>query len=216
MKYLKSYNENKHMKLYTQMSDEELEDWLEYLAIDRDDILDKMASIRSVLIKRKEEKEEEHSKNLPESVFDLNKEQFDWVFEHGHHTTSKRYNISQKYINQLSGVHQNGFRENTGQFFFNITTSYSFNETEDDFELKPEVVKSIKFLGENLKKQPEGYVLFGITYYYSDAYGDKIEYYSEDNIKYGTNYRKFKVTSIEDLLKNLVENDLDEKESDDW
>ena len=208
MKYLKSYNENKHMKLYTQMSDEELEDWLEYLAIDRDDILDKMSSIRSVLRKRKEEREEEHSKKLPESVFDLNKEQFDWVFEHGHHVTSKKYEISKNYINQLSGVHQNGFRENTGQFFFSITTSYSFNETEDDFELKPEVVKSIKFLGENLKKQPEGYVLFGITYYYSDDYGDKIEYYSEDNIKYGSNYNKFKVTSIEDLLKRLVNNDL--------
>jgi hypothetical protein len=214
MRYLKKYNESS--KFYHQMSDDDLNDWLEQLSIERDDILEKIASIRSELRNRKERSEEERSKKLPDNVFDLNKEQFDWVFEHGHHTTSKRYEISKKYINQLPGVFQNGFRENTGQFFFSIPTSNSFNETEDDFELKPEVVKSIKFLGENLKKQPGGEVIFGVLYYYSEEYSDYVEYYSEDNIKYGHNYNKSKVTSIEDLLKNLVEKDLDEKESDDW
>lgn len=214
MIYLRKFNEEH--KFYSEMTEEELNDWIEQLVIERDDILERISSLRRELTDRKEKSEEEYSTKLPESVFDLNKEQFDWVFEHGHHTTRKRYEISKKYIEQLSGVYSIGFNPNTSQFKFSISTSYSFNDDEDGFELKPEVVKSIKFLGDNLKRI-DGYVLFDVSYAYSDDYNHKVKYHSDDNLEFGIgNYFK-KRNSIEDLLKDRVESDIESKNNDnDW
>jgi hypothetical protein len=199
------------------MTEEELNDWIEQLVIERDDILERISSLRRELTDRKEKSEEEYSIKLPESVFDLNKEQFDWVFEYGHHTTKKRYEISRKYLNQLKGVYSDGFLIKTNQYKFQISTSDSFNYTEDGFELKPEIVKSIKFLGDNLKRT-DGYVLFGIGYYYSDDdYNHKVKYYSDDNLEFGIGGYFKKMNSIEDLLKDRVESDIESKNNDnDW
>jgi arsenate reductase-like glutaredoxin family protein len=75
MIYLRKFNEEH--KFYSEMTEEELNDWLEQLYIERDDILERISSLRRELTDRKEKSEEEHSIKLPESVFDLNKEQFD-------------------------------------------------------------------------------------------------------------------------------------------
>jgi len=212
MKYLKKYNESKSP--LNSLSDEELEERLKWLAIEYKEIGDEMATIRTLLRGRKEEREEIHSKNLPDNVFDLNKEQFDWTFEHHHGTTPKRYEISQKYINQLKGVISSGFKRDTGQFYFDIFTSESFNSKEDGFELKPDVIKSIKFLGDNLKRVND-FVEFGVLFYFDDNYNEKVRYYSDGHLEYGS-YRHFtRVNSIEDLLKRLVDNDIMNRNNDD-
>lgn len=213
MRYLKTYNESS--KLYHQMSDDDLNDWLDQLSIERDDILERISSIRLELRNRKERSEEEHSKNLPDSVFDLNKEQFDWIFEHNYGITTKKYEISKTYIRQLSGVIDSGFNRETSQFFFNIATKYSFNSNEDGFELNLDVVKSIKFLGENLKRVND-YVEFGVLFYYDGhGYNERVKYYSDNHLEYGSYGHFNRVDSIEKLLERLVDNDILNKNRDD-
>jgi hypothetical protein len=212
MKYLKKYNESKSP--LNSLSDDDLRERLKWLTIEYKEIEDEMLTIRKILTTRQEESEEIHSRNLPDSVFDLNKEQFDWVFEHNHGTTSKRYEISGKYIKQLSGVHDGGFNRDTNQFYFNIVTSHSFNRRENNFELKPEVIKSIRFLGDNLKRTGD-YVEFGVLYsFYEHGYNDHVLYYSEDDIQTGSwgNVREF--NSIENLLKYIVDYDISSRDDD--
>lgn len=216
MKHLKKFNESKSPFLNT-LSNEELEEKLKWLRIEYSDIGDEIYSITSILKSRKEDKEEIFSKDFPKSIYDLNKEQIEFILEHNHSITQKKYEISQRYLRQLKGVIDSGFNRNTEQFYFNIVTSHSFNNTEDDFELKDDIVKSINFLVENLKPN-NGYVEFGIQYYYDDhSYSDKVRYHSNDNITWGSErYNSNKVNSTEKLLEALVDNDLSSKNDSDW
>jgi hypothetical protein len=216
MKHLKKFNESKSPFLNT-LSNEELEEKLKWLRIEYSDIQDEIHSISSILKSRKEDKEEMFSKDFPKSIYDLNKEQIEFILEHNHSITQKKYEISQRYLRQLKGVIDSGFNRNTEQFYFNIVTNHSFNNTEDEFELKDDVVKSINFLVENLKPN-NGYVEFGIQYYYDDhSYSDKVRYHSNDNITWGSErYNSNKVNSTEKLLEALVDNDLSSKNDSDW
>lgn len=216
MKHLKKFNESKSPFLNT-LSNEELEEKLKWLRIEYSDIQDEIHSISSILRSRKEDKEEIFSKDFPKSIYDLNKEQIDFILEHNHSITQKKYEISQRYLRQLKGVIDSGFNRNTEQFYFNIVTNHSFNNTEDEFELKDDVVRSINFLVENLKPN-NGYVEFGVQYYYDvHSYDDKVRYHSNDNITWGSSrYNSNKVNSTEKLLEALVDNDLSSKNDIDW
>lgn len=211
MKYLKKYNES--IKTLDSLSNEELEEKLEWLRVEQKEIQEEILNVNKILTKRKEEEQSKYSESLPESIFDFNEEQLDWIFEHHHGTTTEHYNIAQKYFTQLKGLHQTGFNRDTQQHYFNISTSYYMNDAEDEFVLKEDGLKSIQFLADNLKKN-NGYVEFGVSYYFSDNYNDKVQI--GDDIKYG-GYSKTKMDSIEKVLEAIVSNDLYSKDDvSDW
>jgi hypothetical protein len=211
MKYLRKFNES--IKTLDSLSNEDLEERLKWLRIEQQDLQEEILNIHRLLTKRKEEDQSKYSETLPESIFDFNKEQLDWVFEHHHGTTPEHYNIGQRYFTQLKGLHQTGFNPNTNQHYFNISSSYYMNDAEDEFVVKEDGLKSIQFLADNLKRN-NGYVEFGVTYAFSDDYNDKIQI--GDEIKYG-GYSKTKMNSIEKVLESIVDNDLYSKDnSDNW
>lgn len=137
-----------------------------------------------------------------------------FIFKHNHKTDKSRLNISMKYFTQeLEGVYPSGFNPRTDQFSFNIVTRSCMDDEEENFQLDPMTVKSIKFLGKNLKKTEEGYIHFGVLCNYDEGgYRKKIHYVSENDIEYGSDYGMKKFNSIESLLKSVVESDLDERE----
>lgn len=211
MKYLKKYNES--VKTLESFSDEELEERMKWLRIEQKELQEEMVSINKILTKRKEAQQSKYSDTLPDSIFDFNKEQLEWVFEHHHGTTSNHYKISQKYFSELKGLHQTGFNPNTNQHYFNISSSYYMNDVEDEFVLKEDGLKSIQFLADNLKKYND-YVEFGVTYAFAEDYNDKVQI--GDEIKYG-GYSKTKIESIEKVLESIVDNDLYSKDNvSDW
>lgn len=206
MKYLKKYNES--ISTLNSLHNDELEEKLKWLRIEMEDIQDEISTINKILTKRKESKESKYSETLPDSIFDFNKEQLDWVFEHHHGTTSKRYSIAGEYLSELEGVMNIGTNPDTNQFLFTISSSSCMDNNGSGFE---NIVKSIKFLGDNLKRV-DGYVKFKIIYYHLGYSDELVKYYSEDNIEWDRRYTSKKVTSIEDLLKNIVEYDIGDKE----
>lgn len=210
MKYLKKYNES--IKTLESSSTEELEERMKWLRIEQKELQEEIISINRILTKRKEEKQSKYSETLPDSIFDFNKEQLEWVFEHHHGTTSEHYKISQKYFSELKGLHQTGFNQNTNQHYFSISSSYYMNDVEDEFVLKEDGLKSIQFLADNLKKHND-YVEFDVTYAFTEDYNDKVQI--GDDIKYG-GYSKTKMDSIEKVLESIVENDLHSKDDIDW
>jgi hypothetical protein len=207
MKYLRKFNES--IKTLNSFSNEDLEERLKWLRIEQQELQEDIENIHSILTRRKEEEQSKYSENLPESIFDFNKEQLDWIFEHHHGTTHEHYKISQKYFTQLKGLHQSGFNENTNQYYFIISSSYYMNDIEDEFVLKEDGLKSIQFLADNLEKN-NGYVEFGVSYAFSDDYNNKVQI--GDDIKYG-GYSKTKMDSIEKVLESIVDNDLYSKDN---
>lgn len=221
MRYLKKYNESKITTLNS-LSNEELEEKLEWLAVEYQEIQEQMATVRKILTKRKEEKQRIYSKDLPESIYDFNKEQLEWIFEHHHGTTSEHYKIANEYFKELKGIHNNGFNQNTNQFYFSISGYSLMNEAEDGYKEDPDVIKAIQFLGENLKKDND-YVSFGITYIYDDhGYNDRLLYVDETDVRYkqgwGSNdmMRGINKGSIDGVLRAIVEHDLSEKDNVNW
>jgi len=198
---------------WNNLDDDDLIERLNDLIRERDDLNEQIAYINSILRERRKERSVNKVKEFPKNIFDLNKEQLDFIFEHHHGTDSAHYKISNDYFSQLSGVTNSGFNQKTNQFYFNIVSSSCFNDLEDDYELDKNVIKSIKFLGDNLKSEEDnGWVRFGVLYsYYDHGYHDKVLYKSENEIKYGS-YTMYDKNSISDLLKSIVENDLVHKD----
>jgi len=197
-KFLQFIKENS--KFLINLSKEELEERLKDLFIEKQDIDNEINSINKILKDRKERSEEDYSKNLPESIFDFSKKQLNWIFENNNSITSKHLNISKDYFNQLSGVMACGFIPETEQFRFEIDMSEL-----TDFDV---VIKTIKFLGNNLKKNEEGYVKFGILWYHLDNCDGEIKYWSENEIYYkqGRYYTR-KFSNIKEMLEYLIEID---------
>jgi hypothetical protein len=207
MRYLRKFNESVK-GFFASMSDAELKEWIEDLTIELDDIQEKIGTIRSILRDRKDNKDLEFAKGLPDSIYDFSKEQLDWVFEHNHSTGKEKYNISKKYISEL-GIFDNGFNPNTNQFKFNISTSSFFNELEDEYERNENKIKAIEFLGENLKKENNEYVLFDVMYYFKDTYGDKVRFYSKDKVDlYNSRFLIRSFNSVDELLEYIVDDDI--------
>jgi hypothetical protein len=100
-----------------------LKEKLKSLKIERDDLNNEILAINNILNSRKDSVIEDFVKTLPESIFDFNKEQLFFLFEHHHGVGKLKYDISIKYFNQLKGVLDAGFNNLTNQFCFNISTS---------------------------------------------------------------------------------------------
>jgi hypothetical protein len=213
MKHIKKFNFINETFI-NELSDDELEEKLEYLNIELKDLQDEILSISYLLKNRKEEKDIITYNNLPESIFDLNQDQLLFVLEYHPGIGQKRHDMAKKYLNQLDGVYNNGFNQNTNQYHFSIRVSSLYNEDESEYQLNDNSVNSIKFLGNNLKKN-NGYVDFNISYYYSPMLRSDKLLYSEDEILYVNGRSSIdKMKSIEYALEIMVKNDLSEKDED--
>ena len=207
MKYLKKYNESK-LNTYDSMDNEDLEELLHWSRIEYNELGEKIRQMSDILRGRKENEEEVHSKSLPASIFDFNKEQCDWIFEHHHGTTSKKYQISNKYFEQLKGLLSFGFNPDTNQFQFTLCGYY----LEDHTDLNP-IKKSIEFIGDNLKRGNYSIkrdktiecVKFNIKYANSEDYDNKFYYVSENEIYFNDGYSTKKFDHGNDGIKGLLE-----------
>lgn len=211
-------DEIKESANFNSMTDDELEEKLNWLRIEYADIQREISQIVSIQRNRKESSEEELTKSWPDSIWDLDKYQLGWVLEHGNHTTSKHYDISHKYIRRLTGVLDSGFNPETNQFFFYITPS-AWQDHADEYFENENGIKSIQLLVNNLKKvkiDGEDVVKFKVLFSY-DRNETHLLYYNENKIvivegRYSTNKKEYK--SIEDAIKYLVLVDHEDYEDD--
>lgn len=237
MKYI-----NKRMKKYLEfikestylnaISTETLEAKLEDLQLQMTELQEEMASIRSILEYRKDNKVRDLSKTLPESIFDFNQEQLDFIFEHHNGVGKTQFDLARTFYRELVGVHDYGFNPKTNQTIFAIDTTHSFNNEDEElaesYQENERQIKAIKFLGENLKKidtnsreNGEYYgfgdvVKFHVSYYFSTGELDYVLYVSETELYVANLYgRKVRYNSISKMLEALVDEDFSH-DSDDW
>jgi hypothetical protein len=227
-KYLEFIKESTYLNA---ISTETLEAKLEDLQLQMTELQEEMASIRSILEYRKTNSVTEFAKNLPESIFDFNQEQLDFIFEHHQGVNQKQYDLARTFYRELFGVHDYGFNPKTNQTMFTITTTHSFDDDDEDlaesYQENEQQIKSIKFLGENLKRidtnsreNGEYYgvgdvVKFHVSYYFSTGELDYVLYVSETELYVANLYgRKVRYNSISKMLEALVDDDLSHKDKD--
>ena len=226
-KYLEFIKESTYLNA---VSTETLETKLEDLQLQMTELQEEMASIRSILEYRKTNKVTELAKTLPESIFDFNKEQLDFIFEHHEGVNKTQYDLARTFYQELLGVHDYGYNRVTNQTTFAITTSHSFNDDDEDlaesYTENEQQINTIKLLGENLKRidtntgeRGEYFgvgdaVKFYVSYYFSTGDLDFVIYVSETEL-YITNLygRKVRYNSISKMLEALVDDDLSHKDN---
>lgn len=216
-KYLEFIKESTYLNA---ISSETLETKLEDLQLQMTELQEEMASIRSILEFRKSNDVIELAKTFPESIYDFNKEQLDFIFEHHHGVGKTQFDLARRFYNQFVGVHDFGFNPDTNQTMFAINLVDSFNSEDEDladaYRENDAQIKSIKFLGENLRRV-DGSVKFHVSYYFSTQELNYVRYVSETEL-YVTNLygRKSRYSSISKMLEYLVEDDLDSKQDKSW
>jgi hypothetical protein len=216
-KYLEFIKESTYLNA---ISSETLEAKLEDLQLQMTELQEEMASIRSILEFRKTNDVLKLAKTFPESIYDFNQEQLDFIFEHHHGVGKTQFDLARTFYRQLVGVHDYGFNPDTNQTMFAISMEYAYNNDDVDlangYAENEEQIKSIKFLAENLKRV-DGSVKFHVSYYFSTQELNYVLYVSETEL-YVTNLygRKSKYNNISKMLEYLVEDDLDSKQDNSW
>ena len=223
-KYLEFIKESTYLNA---ISTETLESKLEDLQLQMTELQEEMTSIRSILEYRKTNKVTELAKTLPESIFDFNKEQLDFIFEHHEGVNKAQYDLAREFYIELLGVHDYGYNRVTNQTTFAITTSHSFDNDDEDsaesYHENEQQISTIKFLGENLKKVDTNTgergeyfgvgdaVKFYVSYYFVET-SDFVLYVSETELYIANLYgRKTRYNSISKMLEALVDEDLSHK-----
>jgi hypothetical protein len=227
-KYLEFIKESTYLNA---ISSETLEAKLEDLQLQMTELQEEMASIRSILEYRKTNNVTEFAKTLPESIFDFNQEQLDFIFEHHEGVNQKQYDLAREFYQELLGVHDFGYNRVTNQTTFAIRTSHSFDNDDEDlaegYTENEQQVNTIKFLGENLKKVDTNSrergeyfgvgnaVKFYVSYYFVEnlefvLYVSETELYIANSYGYG---RKTRYNSISKMLEALVDEDLSHKDT---
>ena len=178
-KYLEFIKESTYLNA---ISSETLENKLEDLQLQMTELQEEMASIRSILEYRKTNNVTEFAKTLPESLFDFNQEQLDFIFEHHEGVNKAQYDLARTFYQELLGVHDYGYNRVTNQTMFAINLNDSFNSEDEDladaYRQNDEHIESIKFLGENLKRV-DGSVKFHVSYYFSTQELNYVLYVSD-------------------------------------
>lgn len=225
-KYLEFIKESTYLNA---ISTETLENKLEDLQLQMTELQEEMASIRSILEYRKTNKVTEIAKTLPESLFDFNKEQLDFIFEHHEGVNKAQYDLAREFYIELLGVHDYGYNRVTNQTTFAITTSHSFDNDDEDsaesYHENEQQISTIKFLGENLKKTDTNSrergeyfgvgdaVKFYVSYYFVET-SDFVLYVSETELYIANLYgRQTRYNSISKMLEALVDEDLSHKDT---
>lgn len=226
-KYLEFIKESTYLNA---ISSETLENKLEDLQLQMKELQEEMASIRSILEYRKTNNITEFAKTLPESIFDFNQEQLDFIFEHHEGGNKTQYDLARTFYQELLGVHDYGYNRVTNQTTFAITTSHSFDDDDEDlvqdYQENEQQLNTIKFLGENLKKVDTNTggrgeffgvgdaVRFNVNYYFSTGELDYVLYVSETELYIANLYgRKTRYSSISKMLEALIGEDLSHKDN---
>lgn len=227
---MKKYNQfikESNTKFLAAMADEDLEERLSFLRLQLSELQEEILTIVNIQKDRKNRENTEYAKTLPASIYDFNEEQLDFIFQ-GDPRSDKQYEIQRQYYGQLQGVFPSmTYDRNTGQKVFSIVTSRCMSEDEEEYdEEKSKIaVKDIKFLANKLKKsnndQFGDFVFFTILYSFNENYNDVVIYKTNGEIMLCNSVRESylvlkKFNEVEDLLKHLVKNDLDNKEQDGW
>jgi len=213
---MKRYLEFIKEAFYTNLEDSELQEKLQELEREKKEIEEEISHINQVLRERQEESVRDFVKDWPKTIFDLNKEQLDWIFEYETKNLHK-INISKTYFRQLEGVFvltESSRSSKTGQYQVRINSEYSMDSDETEFELNSKQIRSIKFIGDNLKREFSTTpieILIDYVFYHSTFLPAQIIYQDENNIYYG---RK-KFNSIEAVLRQIVESDIESQKDDD-
>jgi len=213
---MKRYLEFIKEAFYTNLEDSELQEKLQELEREKKEIEEEISHINQVLRERQEESVRDFVKDWPKTIFDLNKEQLDWIFEYETKNLHK-INISKTYFRQLEGVFvltESSRASKTGQYQVRINSEYSMDSDETEFELNSKQIRSIKFIGDNLKREFSTTpieILIDYVFYHSTFLPAQIIYQDENNIYYG---RK-KFNSIEAVLRQIVESDIESQKDDD-
>jgi hypothetical protein len=214
MKYLNKYKIFESSNLNT-LSDEELQEKLDWLRTEMADIQREISQVISIQKTRKENAEEIMANDMPSYIWDLDKSQLDWVLEHNNFTTQKHYDISREYLRQLTGVLDSGFNNKTNQFNFNIILDSFKDEAEKNYQRNEGGLKSIEFLGKNLKPNDDlivngkPAVLFSVLFADTEMYNYKLLYTEGDIDILNGRYKESEFKSLEDALKYLVKMDID-------
>jgi hypothetical protein len=208
-KYLQFIKEDIDKNFLTNQSDGELKKLLSDLLEEQTHLEKEINYVWKILKDRESNKDEKYGESLPKSIFDFNKEQLDWIFENHNSVSQSKHKISMKYFEQLTGVFQSGFNNKTYQHFFNILTN-GFIDNQGQFRLNQEAIKSINFLGCNLKKEPfVNRVRFGISYYHNDeGYYDSILYQSEDDVIYQRGGVTINKGNLSLVIEMVIDKDL--------
>lgn len=206
-KFSDKIKESKEYSIHS-MDNEQLEERLEFLRMELKETQDEIMSIVSIIKSRSDIKDRETFENLPKNIYDLNKEQLEFVLVHTHGITTYRYTESQRYWYQLFGFFPSGTRND--QVCFNLTLS-SFENANGDFTYNSEFDKSFNLLKDNLKE-----FRFGVlgnhddnSYTLSIVVTDNIEIYDGN-----TPINDFYLEDTEELVKFLFERD--KRYSDDY
>jgi len=213
---MKRYLEFIKEAFYTNLEDSELQEKLQELEREKKEIEEEISHINQVLRERQEESVRDFVKDWPKTIFDLNKEQLDWIFEYETKNLHK-INISKTYFRQLEGVFvltESSRSSKTGQYQVRINSEYSMDSDETEFELNSKQIRSIKFIGDNLKREFSTTpieILIDYVFYHSTFLPAQIIYQDENNIYYGRN----KFNSIEAVLRQIVESDIESQKDDD-
>jgi len=221
---MKRYLEFINEAFFANLEDSELREKLQELEREKREIEEEILQINQVLKERQEESVINFVKDFPKSIFDLNKEQLNWIFEF-EDTKTMKFDNARNYFSQLS---LNGImvyttsKSKTDQYQVRIHSEDCMNQlyydstlpvNGNEFELNSDQIKSIKFLGDNLKREDSAPIEFFIEYVYwhSSVLPDKILYQDENNIYYG----KKKYNSIEAVLRQIVKMDIENRKEDD-
>jgi hypothetical protein len=208
MKYLKKIFESNN---FNSMTDDELEEKLTWLRIEYSEIFREISLIVNIQKTRKESSEDELTKDWPDSIWDLDKSQIDWVLEHNNITTSKHYEISHKYLRGLEGVIDSGFNPDTNQYLFKICTDYWMDDSESEYQENEEGIRSIKFLIDNLKRitvNGDSVIKFNVLFMESDDYDYALLYYNDSKVVLSSGYMLNEYKSLEEAIKILVDHDI--------
>ena len=212
MKHLKKIFESNN---FNSMTDEELEEKLHWLRTEYAEIGREISQVVSIQKSRKESSEEELTKDWPDSIWSLDKFQLSWVLEHGHHTTSKHYEISHKYLRTLRGVIDSGFLADTNQYIFSICTNHWMNDNETNYRENGLAMRSVKLLIDNLKKttwHDDSVTRFNVLFN-NGGYDTSLFYYDENKIVIANgSYSRTEYKSLELAIKALVKKDIDNED----
>jgi uncharacterized protein YlzI (FlbEa/FlbD family) len=219
---MKRYFEFINEAFFANLEDSELREKLEELEREKREIEDEILQINLILKERQEQGVINFVKDFPKSIFDLNKEQLNWIFEF-ETTKTMKFDNARNYFSQLDGIMvYTGSKSKTDQYQVRIHSEDFMNQLYVDstsradgneFELNSDQIESIKFLGDNLKREDSAPIEFFIEYVYwhSSDLPDKILYQDENNIYYG----KKKYNSIEAVLRQIVKMDIENRKEDD-
>jgi uncharacterized protein YlzI (FlbEa/FlbD family) len=218
---MKRYLEFINEAFFANLEDSELREKLEELEREKREIEDEILQINLILKERQEQSVINFVKDFPKSIFDLNKEQLNWIFEF-ETTKTMKFDNARNYFSQLDGIMvSKGSKSKTDQYQLSIHSEDFMNQLYVDstsradgneFELNSDQIKSIKFLGDNLKREDSAPIEFfiGYVYWHSSDLPDKILYQDENNIYYG----KKKYNSIEAVLRQIVKMDIENRKKD--